>query len=478
MTFFVLLFLQSINLFSNTINIKDKGAIGDGITDNTTIIQNAVNEVSKQGGGTVYIPSGVYLIRPIEFKSNVNLYLSHGATLLGSNILSDYDNALPIKNGNFNQTSGLIWGNGLVNISITGTGTIHGQGENINFQFGNDEDSSIRRPKLIYFFGCKQIKVCNITLQNSAYWVQHYEKCEDIFVHGIRVFSHCNYNNDGLDIDAKNVIISDCYIDVEDDAICLKSDHDSLCENIAINNCIVASNCNAIKLGTATHGGFRNISISNCVVHRAAEDRIRHWSKQLEYISANVTVISGLAIEMVDGGIIDGLTASNITMRDVQTPIFIKLGNRNRTSKKGTGGLKNISIDNIVATAESLITNSITGFENNYVENISISNFRMTFPGGGTIDMANKPVPENSKDYPENRMFGNSLPAAGFYVRHAKNIKFNNVEINSRKYDARPIFCFEDVIGGQINAMRGNSVENLVKQVNCSDIYVDNKIFK
>lgn len=138
-------------------------------------------------------------------------------------------------------------------------------------------------------------------------------------------------------------------------AICFKSDHPEFCENITVTNCVTASNCNAIKFGTASHGGYRNIAVSNCVVRRAAEDNIRHWSKQLEHISADVTVISGVAIEMVDGGIIDGITVSNISMRDVQTPIFIRLGDRHRTYRKEGGVLKNINISNIVATAESLI---------------------------------------------------------------------------------------------------------------------------
>ncbi len=476
--FSLILFLSSIDLFSKTINIVESGAKGDGITDNTEIIQKTIDECSAKGGGTVYIPSGKYLIRPLEFKSNVNLYLDSGATLLGSTKLSDYDNAYPILSGNMNQSSGLIWGRGLTNISITGSGVIDGRGGHANFQHGNDGDGGLKRPKLIYFVECSHIKVCGITLQNSAYWVQHYEKCEDVIIHGLRVFSHCNYNNDGLDIDAKNVIVSDCYIDVEDDAICLKSDHKTFCENVVVTNCITASNCNAIKLGTASHGGFRNITISNCVVYRAAEDRIRHWSKQLEHISADVTVISGLAIEMVDGGIIDGLTASNISMRDVQTPIFIKLGDRGRTYSKKGGILRNINIDNIVATAESLITNSITGVEDNYVENISISNFQMTYPGGGTVDMVNKPVPENAKKYPENRMFGNTLPAMGFYVRHVKDLRFENVSIMGLKPDVRPIFYFDDVLGAQINLSKGMHSKNFIYQINSSNIYIDVVILK
>lgn len=469
--------LLTSSLFATTIDVSKRGAKGDGMTDNTAILQKAIDECARQNGGTVLIPSGAYLIRPLEMKSNVNLHLDFGATLLGSTRLADYDNAFPFKDGSMNQSSGLIFARGKNNISVTGFGTIDGQGGDKAFQFGNDADGGPKRPKIIYFVECKGVVVTDLTLRNSAYWVQHYEKCEDVTLRGLKVFSHCNYNNDGLDIDARNATISDCYIDVEDDAICFKSDHPELCENITVTNCVTASNCNAIKFGTASHGGYRNIAVSNCVVRRAAEDNIRHWSKQLEHISADVTVISGIAIEMVDGGIIDGITVSNISMRDVQTPVFIRLGDRNRTFRKEGGVLKNINISNIVATAESLIACSITGVETSYVENVSINNMQVSYPGGGTADMVSKDVPEKVKSYPENRMFGNTLPAAGFYVRHARNIRFNNVRFSAAKPDARPLFFLDDVCGAEFNQCKGAAPADaaFIRTVRSSDVSADGK---
>lgn len=469
--------LFSASLQAETIDITKRGAKGDGVTDNTVVIQKAVDECSRKGGGTVLVPSGVYLIRPVELKSNVNLHLDFGALLLASTRLSDYDNAFPFKDGSMNQSSALLYARGQKNISLTGFGTIDGQGGSKTFQFGNDADGGPKRPKIIYLVECKGIVVADLTLRNSAYWVQHYEKCEDVTIRGLKVFSHCNYNNDGLDIDAKNAVISDCYIDVEDDAICFKSDHPELCENITVTNCVTASNCNAIKFGTASHGGYRNIAVSNCVVRRAAEDNIRHWSKQLEHISADVTVISGVAIEMVDGGIIDGITVSNISMRDVQTPIFIRLGDRHRTFRKEGGVLKNINISNVVATAESLIACSITGVEGSYVENVSINNVQISYPGGGTPEMVAKQVPEMTKSYPENRMFGNTLPAAGFYVRHARNVRFNNVRFETAVSDERPLFFLDDVMGAEFNLCKGAAPADarFIRTVRSSDIVSDGK---
>ena len=148
---FAISLLFSSSLIAGTIDVTKRGAKGDGVTDNTIIIQKAVDECSKKGGGTVLIPSGSYLIRPIELKSNVNLHLDFGTLLLGSTRLSDYDNAFPFKDGSMNQSSGLLFARGQKNISITGFGTIDGQGGNKTFQFGNDADGGPKRPKIIYF---------------------------------------------------------------------------------------------------------------------------------------------------------------------------------------------------------------------------------------------------------------------------------------------------------------------------------------
>jgi polygalacturonase len=142
-------------------------------------------------------------------------------------------------------------------------------------------------------------------------------------------------NNDGIDIDCcKNVRIANCNINSEDDAIVLKSTSNKICENITVTGCILSSHCNAIKCGTESSGGFRNITVSNCVVYD--------------------TYLSGIALEIVDGGIMDLVNINNITMHRVNNPLFIKLGNRARPFSKnieppGIGSMKNIQISNIQA---------------------------------------------------------------------------------------------------------------------------------
>lgn len=459
------------------VDITSLGAIGDGITDNTEILQSAIDSCFAIGGGEITIPSGEYLIRPVRIKSNITLHIEAGAVLKGSTNLEDYKDAFPYPGGTFNQSCALIWARDAENIAVVGRGTIHGQGEHENFQLGNDGPGKPFRPKIIYFARCSNVTVQDITLRNSAYWVQHYEECEHVFIRGEKVYSHCNFNNDGIDIDSRDVIVCDCVFDNEDDAICLKSDHAHPCENIVISNCIAASNCNGVKFGTSSIGGYRNISISNLVIHGAEEDNIRHWQERLRHITAPKTVISGLAIEMVDGGQIDGVSVSNVTMKDVQTPIVVRLGGRfrrNGVPQNGETCLQNVSICNVTAICESFMSSSITACNGLKVRNVSLDNMVLSHPGGGTEEMADIVLPDVPKAYPENRMFGDTYPCCGFFVRNVEGLTLSNIRIISREPDCRPAFRLECVRDCDIKSCHNTSSAGklISKDKHCKDIHI------
>lgn len=306
-------------------------------------------------------------------------------------------------------------------------------------------DNAEGRPKIIYFVDCQDVLVEGITLTNSAFWVSDYRGCNYVKINNVKIYSYGNHNNDGIDIDSRNVVVSDCIVETDDDALCFKSHtHDRPCENVAVTNCVLASNCNAIKFGTASHGGFRNISVTNCVIKRPVEDQIRQWHKHIEGIDSGHTVISGIALESVDGGIIDQVKISDIIMDGVQTPIFIKLGDRRRFNKVPSQ-LKNVQINNIVARNASLISSSITGFPGHYIENVSISNVKITYQGGGTRKHYEFEPPENEKGYPENRMFGHYLLSYGFFIRHVKNLLLNNILLSLAEPDYRSVIRMNDV---------------------------------
>ncbi len=424
----VLFCMIAFHTFGKDFSVLDFGANPDGKTLTTEAIQKSVDECTATGGGTVTVPAGVYLTNTIFLKSNVNLHIQKGATLLGGTNRTAFKGAV-------------VFADSIQNAAITGLGIIDGQG------FKQFYPKSGNRHNNIWLLKCKNITVQDVTLINSSNWVFRIKECDGIIVQGVRIYSYTNENNDGIDIDGKNITISGCIIDCDDDAVCLKSDNpDYLVENISISNCIIASNCNAIKCGTGSRGGFKNISVNNCVIRRPSEAVHRRWAKIIQGVSSDTTVISGIALEVVDGGQMNQVAISNITMAGIQTPLFIRLGNR-----KGSGSLKNIVISNIIATNESLMASSITGISGSYVENVILKDFIFNCKGTGTEVEASATVPEVEKAYPENRMFGYSLPAYGMYVRHVKGLVLENFRFNLRAPDVRPAIVLDDCHNIRVN---------------------------
>ncbi|WP_372934411.1 glycoside hydrolase family 28 protein, partial [Mariniphaga sediminis] len=300
-------FLLSIVALGNdyACNILDYGAVSDGKTINTEAIQNAIDKCSEKGG-MVIIPAGEFLTGTIYLKSNVTLHLSENSTLLGSTNIGDYPHNNPEYKfyGDTWVKQSLIYAEKQQNISISGTGTIDGQGGAFKTTTRKKPDRYMNRPYVLWFVNCSGVKVEGIFLTNSAMWMQHYLACNKVRIQGIRVFNHCNYNNDMIDIDGcKDVIISDCTGDTDDDALTIKSTSDRKSENIVVNNCILSSHCNAIKCGTESSGGFKNIVISNCIIRP---------SEQRTTIYGFPDGISGITLGMVDGGVLYGININNI----------------------------------------------------------------------------------------------------------------------------------------------------------------------
>lgn len=406
-------------------NVVDFGTPRNGRDPDTKAVQAAIDACGGSGGGTVYFPPGRYYSGGLILRSGVHLYLEAGATVLGGTDLEEFPKTIPkIRSYTDNYTErSLLYGEGLENIGIHGDGTIDGQGAAF-------EGPYKARPYMIRLIGCKDVSVTGVTIRDSPMWVQHYLACDDVTIHGITVHSRVNKNNDGIDIDCcHRVTISDCNISSDDDAIVLKSTSDRPTRNVAITNCVLSSRCNAFKLGTESNGGFQDIVLSNCTMYD--------------------TRLSGIAIETVDGGVLDGVTVSNVTMRDVESVIFIRLGNRARPfiaggTKPGAGVLRNVQIANVQATGAGTIGCPISGIPEHAIENVSIENVYIRFKGGVKQADAPAEVPEKEADYPEHRMFG-TLPAYGFFCRHVRNIRFRNVHTEYADSDERPAVACEDV---------------------------------
>ncbi|VAX22654.1 Polygalacturonase, partial [hydrothermal vent metagenome] len=299
--FLVLGLFFASNLFAQTngiFNIVDFGAVSDGNKINTTAIQKAIDKASKNGG-VVLIPPGKFITGSLELKSNVTINIMKGATILGSTDLADYEEHIPqlqSYNDVFLRYS-LFYAEKQSNISIVGEGTIDGQGAAFTRKTKKKPERYMNRPYVIRFVECKNITVEGVAMQNSAMWMQQYLACEFLTIRGIKVYNHANYNNDMMDIDGcKNVIISDCFGDTDDDGITLKSTSDRITENVTITNCVISSHCNAIKMGTESIGGFKNVTISNIVV-KPSESKTKIYGFH--------GGISGITLGLVDGGILE-----------------------------------------------------------------------------------------------------------------------------------------------------------------------------
>jgi len=458
-------------------NINNYGAIGDGVTDNTTSIQKTIDAASAQGGGIILIPKGVFLITPITLKSNITLSLAADAVLLGSAKRTDY--------GAADDASPLITAYNLQNIAITGKGTIDGNGEELLknlIQMLNDgslKDSAWgklnpwhqmqpreqNRPKIIGFTNCTGIQIKGITIKHSLDWVEDYKNCSNLVVDSIKVESNTYWNNDGIDIvDCKNVKVTNSFFNADDDGICIKSeDRKGMCENIYVADCKIRSSASGIKLGTASFGGFKNIVIRNIKVYD--------------------TYRSAIALECVDGGVMQDIDVSHIDAVNTGNAIFIRLGHRNTDSVFSTINGIHISDVSVMVPAgkpdkgypvegpvsrfpHNIFPSSIAGLPGHPVQNVTLENIRIVYYGSASKTVAYtstdslKNITENTAGYPEFSMFG-ELPAWGFYARHAQGITFKNITMSCLGADFRPACVFDDIDGLTLNAVKIPQVKSL-----------------
>ncbi|MFI3206879.1 MAG: glycosyl hydrolase family 28 protein [Clostridia bacterium] len=415
-------------------SIKDFGVVGNGILDETYLIQKAIDEVS-QTGETLFFPKGVYKTATLFLKNDTHIHLASNALIQSVEDVSLYSDDIEPAVEAPGFTKCLLNAVNVNNISISGSGTIDGMGQLF---------SKLPRPMLIRFVKCKNIIFRDVHLKNSASWCCHLIECEDINIDAVNLYNHVQHNNDGFDLDScKNVRISNCNINTQDDSICLKSTTDTLCENITITNCVISSETATFKLGTSSKTGFRNIVMSNCTFTNC--------------------IMGTIKLLMVDGGIIENVVISNIVMQDVGSPLFIRLGMRNLKFEKpeemnhgsiagnkngeASGYIRNISISNICANVKAdkdRMPIMISGIPSASIEDVRLDNINISFAGLGTEEDRNNFVDEDPYRYPEQGRFG-VLPVWGIYARHINNLNISNMELKVIGEDARDISCFKDI---------------------------------
>ncbi|MGA2807143.1 MAG: glycoside hydrolase family 28 protein [Terracidiphilus sp.] len=452
-------------------NVRQYGAVGDGAAIDSPAINRAIDAAVAAGGGTVYFPAGVYLSYSVRLKSKVGLYLDHGAMLLAGPTPMDgtttggYDAAEPQGGwepyqdyGHNHWHNSLIWGEDLDSVSITGPGLIWGKG----LTRGWDKEpgrADTTKPgvgnKAIALKNCRNVLLRDFKILEGGWFGILATGVDNLTIDNLTI----DTIRDGMDIDCcRNVRVSNCTVNSPwDDGICPKSSfalgYARPTENLTITNCYVTGDYEVgsvldgtwkratikhwatgrIKLGTESNGGFRNVTISNCVFESC----------------------QGFALESEDGALVEDITVTGITMRDIRSaPLFLRLGTRMRGPKDAKPGvMRRIILSNITSSGASPLPSILSGVPSHAIEDIKISNVFLEQVGGGTAAMAALEPEEREAAYPDPGMFG-PLPACGIFARHVRNLEVSNVEIATRAADARPAFWLNDVVGADFFRVR------------------------
>jgi polygalacturonase len=414
-------------------NVRAFGAAGDARTKDTAAIAKAIETCDKAGGGTVYFPPGKYLTGAIRLKSRVTLEIEAGAVILGSRDPQDYPAVpSPWEDGR-REISALIYADGASDITIKGRGVIDGQGE-VWWQrqrLANPKGQGrpltaeeqkeaamvkLGRPHLVKLVRSNNILMEGLTLVNSPSWTVNPVFCEFVTIRGLTLINPPDSpNTDGINPEScRNVHISNCHIDVGDDCVTLKSGKDEAgrragrpTENVTVTNCTMIHGHGGIVIGSEMSGDVRNVTVANCVFQQT---------------------LRGIRIKSQRGrgGVVEGLTASNIVMEDVSEPFSITMYYSGRAGEdrtepvgEGTPAFRDILLSNIFARG-ARIAGQILGLPEMPISGVSLSNVRVS-------------------------------AKQGFEARWAKDLAFHNVQIDTEK---GPALLCRNVEGLEIDGFR------------------------
>lgn len=416
------------------INVMDFGAKPNTELPSTEAINAAIAEAVQRGGGTVYVPPGVYQIGSIQLFSNITLFIEAGAVLKSFAGREEY------------KSASLIYAEGARNVAICGKGTIDGNYKQYTQYYtdgrywpifkkdanGNDivygdEISGFYkeeewRPRLLVLSNCENISLKDFTLLGSAMWTLHLVDCRRGVINGISIISNVVkdhvQNADGMDFDAcSDIMVSDCYIQSSDDAVCLKVTKESgskTCQNITVTNCVIATDESALKIGSETNGEFKNITFSNCTIRHAG---------------------AGIGLWMRDNGVVDGWLISNICM-DLEPGIggnAIFFWAYPRSGEGPAGKVKNVFISNIFAKAPGAIY--ISGPEGESFENIQLDQIHLHIHGKPSENQGDSQIPTGDKksihlDPPDPvPVWSQKNAPYNMFIRNVSGLKMRNVEL-------------------------------------------------
>jgi Glycosyl hydrolases family 28 len=466
-------------------SVRDYGAKGDGSTPDTAAVQAAVDACTADGGGTVLVPAGTFLIGTVEIKSNVALHIAPGGKLLGSPRGGDYHavDAIPLKGDSTLEDGNwaLIYAVNAKNVTIEGPGTIDGQGLQFHSPVrGTPPPSGIggsKRPYHLLFYRCENLRVRDIDLLESAYHSVRVIQCRRVHMDGLYIHNRVNGNNDGFHfISSEYVTVSNCTVMSQDDACALFGS----CRYVTITNSSFSTRWSCFRFGG---GVAQDIAISNCLLYQVYGCPIKFHG--------------------VPGSRFENISFSNLVLDDVTGPIHISIGPRTPRAP-GSGPTpvdalaqesnepavaRNISFSNIHGT---VTTNpqQLPGFpfESGYrpgerfscitlncvggaiLEKVSFENIHLTFGGGGSADdAARRDLPQIAGEY---FMLG-PMPAYGFYARNSSAITLSNVRLEVASADVRPAVILDHVQDAAISGLtvEGNAdAESALRLINTQQV--------
>ena len=449
-------------------NVCKYGAVGDGKTLNTKAIQNTIDECARSGGGTVYFPAGEFVCSTLFLRDNVSVRIDKEARVLGSLNFQDYQPDEKVEYPLYQDAShsffhcSMFVGENCKNISIFGGGCIDMRSV---WDEENVRDMAHRGAKCIALKCCENVRIENIGVFNATDLAIYFAGCKNVEISRIEMRVYI----DGISPDnSENVRIEDCEIETGDDGIVLKSSYTlnrlGVCKNITVKNCKIKSRCNGFKIGTETNGGFENIVADGLEIYE--------------------TRLAGIALETVDGAIIDGLTIRNVKMKNVYAPLYMTIGDRLR-GPEGTrvGAIKNVLLENITAegpyepyeviawnysvfktegamslqepwrvgkrasqmTKEDVwqTTSNVCGHKESPIKNLCLRNINLVLDGGAGEYITE--VPEEKTNYPEVYVLGKALPAKGIYFRRIDGLTLDNVTVATYRPDSREELILDKV---------------------------------
>jgi polygalacturonase len=454
-------------------NIRDFGAKGDGKTLDTKAIQTAIDTCTREHGGTVLVPAGTFVTGTVELKSNVRLYLSAKATLLGTDDGKQYyaADAIPLtgdttlNDGNV----GLFFAVRADNITIEGPGTIDGQGARFRSKVkGELPPAGItgpHRPYHLLFHQCKNLTVRDIYLLNSAFHSVRVIQSEFTKFEGLHIRGKVINNNDGFHfVSCRYVHVDNCDVQCQDDACALFGS----CRFVTVSNSSFSTRWSVFRFGG---GVAENITVSNCLIYE--------------------TYGCPIKLRCGPNSRFENISFSNIVMKDVTGPISIGLGTQSRqqnTTDKTPGIVRNISFNDITATVvkpvplretehpstynpgEIFSSVTLNAMDDVYLENITFNNVHINFPGGGTTEQgAVRDVPKTVGEYYQIGI----PPAYGIYARNVKNLILHNVSLTMASADMRPALIFDNVQDAAINGLNVDGqeqAESVCRFINSGDV--------